>query len=197
LAEDRGELQLLRERAGPFVDFLKEVGAWDEGGLAHSPEEVIESCLGAEPLLWIHGNYLPPAVELDPYTNPTIIYCPRTHAAFGHPPHPFREFLARGVRVALGTDSLASNPDLDILAEARFVHAKHPDVPGTTLLRMVTLSGSEALGWDDETGSLTPGKSADLVVLPLPDEERADPHDLVLETSLPVQKTLFRGQWRA
>ena len=54
--------------------------------------------------------------------NGTIVYCPRTHAAFGHPPHPFREFLARGVRVALGTDSLASNPDLDLLAEARFVH---------------------------------------------------------------------------
>ena len=54
----------------------------------------------------------------------SIVYCPRTHAAFGHPPHPFRDFLARGVRVALGTDSLASNPDLDLLAEARFVHLK-------------------------------------------------------------------------
>jgi cytosine/adenosine deaminase-related metal-dependent hydrolase len=126
----------------------------------------------------------------------TIIYCPRTHAAFGHHPHPFREFLARDIPVALGTDSLASNPDLDILGEARFVHGKHPDVPGATLLRMITLSGAEALGWADETGSLTPGKSADLVVLPLPDEERADPYELVLESSNCVARTLFRGQWR-
>src|SRR5205823_4598822 len=84
-------------------------------------------------------------------------YCPRTHAAFGHPPHPFREFLSRGVRVCLGTDSLASNPDLDLLAEARFVYATYPDFPGEQLLRMVTLSGAEALGWADEPGRLAAG----------------------------------------
>ena len=109
----------------------------------------------------------------------SIVYCPRTHAAFGHPPHPFREFLARGVRVCLGTDSLASNPDLDILAEARFVHRRYPDFPGDALLRMVTLSGAEALGWADEAGSLEPGKSADFVAVPLPDRDAADPHELL------------------
>ena len=40
---------------------------------------------------------------------------------------------------------------------------------GATLLRMATLSGAEALGWADETGSLEAGKSADLVVIPTPD----------------------------
>ena len=84
-------------------------------------------------MLFAHGNYLDPAIRLPAST--TIIYCPRTHAAFGHPPHPFRDFLARGVRVALGTDSLASNPDLDLLAEARFVHRQYPDFSGATLLR--------------------------------------------------------------
>ena len=66
-----------------------------------------------------------------------------THAAFGHPPHPFREFIARGVRVALGTDSLASNPDLSILGEARFAHSRYPDFPGAELMRMATLSGAK------------------------------------------------------
>ena len=98
----------------------------------------------------------------------SIVYCPRTHAAFGHPPHPFRDFLARGTRVALGTDSLASNRDLDMLAEARFVHRKFPEVPGATLLKMATLNGASVLTWGGETGSLTPGKSADLVIVPLP-----------------------------
>src|SRR5207245_11298597 len=107
--------------------FLKEVGVWDEEGLAGSPEEILRCCLGAGPLLLIHCNYLSPDVEL--HEEATIVYWPRTHAAFGHPPHPFREFLKRGVNVALGTDSLASNPDLDMLAEMRFVHEKHPDVP--------------------------------------------------------------------
>ena len=59
--------------------------------------------------LFVHGNYLRPDIGIPAHG--TLVYCPRTHAAFGHPPHPFRDFLAQGVRVALGTDGLASNPD--------------------------------------------------------------------------------------
>jgi cytosine/adenosine deaminase-related metal-dependent hydrolase len=195
LAETAAELELIADHQGPFVSFLTELGVWQPEGLVSNLGELLRMYGGDMPLLLVHCNYL--AVDAPVPPNGSIIYCPRTHAAFGHPPHPFREFLARGVRVALGTDSLASNPDLDILAEARFVHDRHPDVPGATLLRMITLSGAEALGWADETGSLTPGKSADLVVLPLPNEEANEPHQLVLESSGRVERTLFRGKWRA
>jgi cytosine/adenosine deaminase-related metal-dependent hydrolase len=193
LAETFDELLLLAHRRGPFVAFLEELGVWDEEGLVRTPEDVIRWCLGADPLLLIHGNYLSPTTELHPQS--AVVLCPRTHAAFGHPPHPFRTFLERGIRVALGTDSLASNPDLDVLAEARFLHLHYPDVPGGTALRLATLSGAEALGWADETGSLTPGKSADLAVVPLPDVDAADPHELLLTSSRPVARTLFRGRW--
>jgi cytosine/adenosine deaminase-related metal-dependent hydrolase len=193
LAETRDELRLLAERRGPFVSFLEEIGVWNQDGLARSAEEIVRCCLAAGPLLLVHGNYLAADIELHPYT--TIVYCPRTHAAFGHAPNPFREFLRRGVRVALGTDSLASNPDLDVLAEARFLHQQFPDFDGATLLRMATLSGAEALGWADETGSLTPGKSADLAVVPLPDEDTGDPHVLLFGPCCRARQTLFRGQW--
>jgi cytosine/adenosine deaminase-related metal-dependent hydrolase len=123
----------------------------------------------------------------------TVVVCPRTHSAFGHPHHPFP---LMNVRVALGTDSLASNPDLDILAEARFLRRHYPEVTPAKILRMLTLNGAEALGFAAVAGSLTPGKSADLVVLPLPNEERADPHDLVLDSALPVERVMFRGEWR-
>ena len=96
---------------------------------------------------------------------------------------------------ALGTDSLASNPDLSILAEIRHLHRHHPDVPGEVLLRMATLSGAEALGWADETGSLEAGKSADLVVVPLSAEAAGDPYQRLLESELPVQRVLCRGRW--
>jgi cytosine/adenosine deaminase-related metal-dependent hydrolase len=99
------------------------------------------------------------------------------------------------VRLALGTDSLASNPDLDVLGEARFVHGRFPDIDGARLLRLATLAGAEALGWQHETGSLRPGKSADMVVVPLPDEDCADPHRLLFQTSLPVSQVLFQGRW--
>jgi len=193
LAETNEELELLTQRSGPLLPFLEELGVWDADGLAESPEEIIRCTLGAGPLLLIHCNYLSPEIEL--HSETTIVYCPRTHAAFGHPPHPFREFLQRGVGVALGTDSLASNPDLSILAEMRFIHQRYPNFPGDLLLRMGTLSGAEALGWADEAGSLTPGKSADLVIVPLPDND-GEPHQLLFGSEQPVARTLFRGQWR-
>ncbi len=195
LAETTFELQLLADRSGPFVPFLRDLGVWDSTGLITAPQDVLDLFDVARhgPALFIHGNYLSPDAPIPPHG--TVVYCPRTHAAFGHPPHPFREFLKRGVRVALGTDSLASNPDLDLLAEMRFLHERHPDVSGDVVLRMGTLAGAEALGWADDTGSLTPGKSADLVVLPLPERTATDPSWLILESALQVSRVLFRGRW--
>jgi cytosine/adenosine deaminase-related metal-dependent hydrolase len=199
LAESREELDLLDHRRGPFVAFLTELGVWEPDGLVKGSlltgcELVLRRIRHASTALIAHANHLPPSSTLP--ANATVIYCPRTHAAFGHPPHPFREFIARGVRVALGTDSLASNPDLDLLAEARLIAARHPDFDKATLLRMATLSGAEALGWADTTGSLTPGKSADLVVLPLPERDADDAHRLLFESQSAVSAVMFRGRWR-
>jgi cytosine/adenosine deaminase-related metal-dependent hydrolase len=193
LAETREELELLEHHTGSFVPFLSELGVWDAGGLVKGVDDLLQLDEEAARILFVHGNYLDCGLALP--RGATVVYCPRTHAAFGHAPHPFRDLLANGVRVALGTDSLASNPDLDVLAEARHLHQLYPDVPGATILRMATLSGAEALGWHEATGSLTPGKSADLVVLPLPSENYSDPHELILSSLASVQAVLFRGRW--
>lgn len=192
LAETAEEQELLTLRRGPFVPFLRDLGVYDPEGLARDSDQVLRHFDGA-PALFIHGNYLPAASRIP--ANGSIIYCPRTHAAFSQPPHPFRDFLVRGVRVALGTDSLASNPDLDVLAEARFLRRQHPDLPGDVILRMATLSGAEALGWADETGSLEVGKSADLAVLAGIHED-LDPYQIALDASSPVDAVLFCGKWR-
>ena len=197
LAETVAERELLEHRSGPFVPFLRELGVWDPAGLAPSWEWIAWKASRAPTALFAHGNHLPPDTRLPP--NATVVFCPRTHAAFGHPPHPFRELMGRGVRVALGTDSLASNPDLDVLAEARFLREEYPDVPGDQLLRMATLNGAEALGFGRLTGSLEPGKSADLVVVPLPDRDTFDPLTLLFDLPGTGQRrqTMWRGSWRA
>jgi aminodeoxyfutalosine deaminase len=192
LAEAREERLLLDTHSGPFVPFLEELNVWAPDQLATGWEDVLRLSAGAGPLAYVHGNYLPADTPLP--SGSSIVFCPRTHAAFGHPPHPFLDFLQRGIRVALGTDSLASNPDLDVQAEARFAHERYPQVSGAALLRMATLSGAETLGWEQETGSITPGKSADMVVLPLPAEEAHDPHLLIFDSTMPVQAVIWRGQ---
>ncbi|HEX4590130.1 MAG TPA: amidohydrolase family protein [Gemmataceae bacterium] len=191
LAETADEATLLELHGGPFVEFLKEMGVWNPDGLIPSHDYLLKRTRRAVFPVYAHGNYLRPDAAF--LANGSVVYCPHTHAAFGHAPHPFRAFVARGVRVALGTDSLASNPDLSILAEARFVRSRYP-APGDALLRMATLSGAEALGWARETGSLEPGKSADFAVVALPDHDAADPHELLFESELPVVATWFRGR---
>jgi len=184
LAETRAELQLLERHSGPFQPFLEELGVWDPAGLAKDAGDVVARCRSAGLSSFVHANYLSADVNLP--VDATIIYCPRTHAAFGHGPHPVREFLRRRHRVALGTDSLASNPDLNVLNEARFLHTIHSDIPGDQLLRMITRNGAEALGCVAETGSLEVGKSADLAIVPLPNREEHDPHMLLFANDVPA-----------
>lgn len=99
----------------------------------------------------------------------SIAYCPRAHRFFGHTPHPYREYIAAGVNVALGTDSMASNLSLSPLAEAQFVHQTTADAPrADVLFRMITINAARALGLDDVIGTLDPGKQADLAAFSCP-----------------------------
>lgn len=111
-----------------------------------------------------HMNYVAPD-EIAPLAalNGAVVYCPRAHRFFGHPPYPLGRLLAGGVRVAIGTDSLASNDSLSILDELHHVHTRAaPDLPPDALLRMATLDAAAALNLSDQIGSIEPGKAADL-----------------------------------
>ncbi len=152
------ERAFLTDRSGPLRQFVDGLGAWTEGWRPVGP--VAGRLRRRRPgsrADWIvaHGNIFEPPefARLVLRRRPAgvaVAYCPRTHARFGHPPHPFRAMLDAGVVVCLGTDSLASSPTLSILDEVRFLHRHHPDVPGATLLRMATIHGAWALRMDAE-----------------------------------------------
>jgi cytosine/adenosine deaminase-related metal-dependent hydrolase len=72
------------------------------------------------------------------------------------------------VRVAIGTDSLASVSDLNLFGELAAVRWLAPEVPATSLLRSATLAGAEALGFAAELGSIEPGKRAQLIAVQVP-----------------------------
>jgi cytosine/adenosine deaminase-related metal-dependent hydrolase len=189
LAESLEELQLLETGDGPFRELLEERSMWDAEAIPHRwrPLDYLRMLAAAPRSLIIHGNYLmADEIEfLGRHGDPmSVVYCPRTHEYFRNTPYPLQTMLAAGVRIALGTDSRASNPDLDLLAELRHISNTMPGVMPEQLVRMATLSGAEALGLAGETGSLSQGKRADIIALPC-DADSSNPYHCLLSSERP------------
>jgi len=103
-----------------------------------------------------------------------VAHCPASNAKLGHGIAPLVELLDAGVRVGVGSDSVASNNRMDLLDEARLAILmqrarlqRHNAVSAARMLELATLGGARALGLDAEIGTLDVGKSADLAAFPL------------------------------
>ena len=103
-----------------------------------------------------------------------------------------RDFLAAGIRVAIGTDSRASAPDLSVLAECRAL-VDGGLVSPAEALRMATVDSAWALGFDRCAGALAPGRPADLVIL-RPARPSADPPEAALDPETAVVATVRAGR---
>jgi cytosine/adenosine deaminase-related metal-dependent hydrolase len=151
-----------------------------------------------------------------------VAHCPRSNIWLRCGIAPVAKLKAAGVVVGLGTDSLASNDSLDVLAEMRAAQhmSRVSEVPETglrpaSILRMATLDGARALGWGHLVGSLEVGKRADIVVARLRDDElsarvtsnggagpeslepdQVDPKDVLAEAVMKaeVQMTMVDGR---
>ena len=199
LAESREELELLHSGGGPFRDLLADLNSWNAHPSARHPNilEYLRQLAEAPRALVVHGNYLD-AKEMEfiaaHAARMAVVYCPRTHHFFGHDPYPLAQMLKLGIPVALGTDSRASNPDLDLLAEMRHVAEHHPEVRPSTVLELGTLGGARALGIENLAGSLQVGKRADLAILSLADSSAHDPHEMLFTPTAHVVQTWLNGQ---
>ena len=105
-------------------------------------------------------------------TGTWVAHCPVSNARIEGRMPPVAQMLRRGVRMALGTDWAVSNNTMDLFDEMKCagvlnkVAAGDPAVlPSAALLRMATVDGARALGLETHTGSLEPGKAADVIAL--------------------------------
>ena len=98
----------------------------------------------------------------------TLVSCPRSNVHVGVGSPPLEAFYAMDVDVAFGTDSLASVADLNLFAELAEARRIAPAVPARDLLRSATLTGAQALRYDEEYGSIEAGKRASLIAVRVP-----------------------------
>lgn len=202
LAETLAELELLRDGRGEFVHMLRDFGVWNADAFSPGtrPLDYLRPLERLERALVVHGNHLDDEELAFLAARPhlAVVFCPRTHHFFGHgsrSSHPWRELLAAGGAVCLGTDSRASNPDLGLWQELLFLRSRFPDHPANCLLELGTICGARALGVDDEYGSLTVGRTANLAVISLGEKLGDEPYSALLRPEHRVVATMSRGRW--
>lgn len=199
LCESLDEEDLLAAGRGPFRDLLERLGAWDSARPPAflSPADWIGLLALARRGIVVHATHIgrdPIALaRLARHRNRlAVAVCPRTTRLLSETLPPVRILAAAGVRVAIGTDSRASNPDLSVLEECRTLVDAGLASPEESL-RMATIHGAWALAAEQRAGCLAVGRPADLVVLRAA-TPAADPNAAAIDPGTRVAATLRRGR---
>jgi cytosine/adenosine deaminase-related metal-dependent hydrolase len=154
LAEHAAERRFLERGDGPVADWYearlklrRDLLEWP----GQSPIAFADELGALAPhVLLVHlTDARPEELALVAQRGAPVVFCPRSNLFIETRLPPLLAARAAGIVAALGTDSLASNASLDVLAEARALADRFPSVPAVELLRMATWAGAGALGRDD------------------------------------------------
>ena len=170
LAESDEEMAMFSRREGALHDFLGSIG------------RSMSDCGGATPVQVVLGNGLLPIGSLLVHMNILtqedktllrstagsypVIHCPRTHKYFDRPPFDLGFFQESGIPVLLGTDSLASNQDLNMFSEMRAMADSFSKLNPLEILSMASLLPAAAIGRRGRLGELSAGAVADFLTIP-------------------------------
>jgi cytosine/adenosine deaminase-related metal-dependent hydrolase len=172
LSESADEVEFIQAGGGAWRRFLEDVGAWDAAWVppGSSPVEYLDAHGLIHPrVLAVHGVQMTPAdLARLAGRGATLVTCPRSNERTGAGTPPIAAFYRSGVRVAVGTDSLASTSDLNVFEEIAAMRRIASDVPASALLDSATRKGAEALGFGAEFGTIDAGKRARLIAVDVP-----------------------------
>lgn len=169
VAESKDEITFLMTGKGPIRDFLDERGAWDDAFIPPQKSSVSYlNDLGVldDKTVCVHAVHVSnEEVEILAERQAKICLCPGSNRYMGVGKAPVKKILDHGLLPALGTDSLASNPTLNIWREMRMLLEDNPELDPETIFSMATQGGAEAFGMDDQFGTLGPGKSSKFITV--------------------------------
>jgi aminodeoxyfutalosine deaminase len=210
LAESREEMEVFRDASGPLYEFIKSIGRpmddcgsktplglfLDLVGSGGSPNRPRAIEVSRPYLSWIvaHLNELTESdFELLEKSNSKlhVVHCPRSHKYFGHSPFAFDRLRSFGFNICLGTDSLASNESLSLLAEMRAFRKEFPSVSAEKIFQMVTVNPARALRFENALGQIRPGFGADLIAIPC--STSTDIFEQILAFDAPVSWSMANG----
>ena len=163
LAESPDERRFIKDGGGDFRDVFLKLGAdlsvYRPPGI--SPLEFWKQHIEPYTITGVNDTLLVHCYDMNDaeiaemgQRRAVVAYCPRSRAYFGHPPFRFERFAAAGCTISIGTDSLASNDDLNMYHELQQARRENPDIEAPELFRAATMGGRRAiagrLAGDDE-----------------------------------------------
>jgi cytosine/adenosine deaminase-related metal-dependent hydrolase len=205
LAETQEENEFVKHLSGPILKYLKSLGRWDDSfagrlGQGLSPVQWMRPYLEASNLpdraygnwLVAHCNYVDDDdIALLSETRTSVAYCPIASEYFGHKNHRYREMLAAGVNVCLGTDSIvcATPGDLQplgLISAMRRLYLRDETDPDL-LLAMATTHGALALLMEPTVASFQQKGFARFVCIRIDPDSPIDPLIQALTRQDPVE----------
>jgi cytosine/adenosine deaminase-related metal-dependent hydrolase len=172
VGESVEEMEFLRTGGGPMRRTLEALGRWRDDWAApgSDPVEYLRRVGYLQPgMLAVHATHLDRrSLESLRDAGAVVVTCPRSNVWVGAGVPRVSQFYASGVPVAIGTDSLASVPTLNLFDELAALRRIAPDVSASAMLESATRVGAEALGFGRTHGTLAPGKHASLVAVEVP-----------------------------
>jgi aminodeoxyfutalosine deaminase len=170
LAENSDEAKLLTKADGCFERFLKERGGLDTTfpipGIDSSGVVGYLQKIGIfdKKTICVHCVHLTrKEIEIIARSRAHVCLCPGSNRFLSVGIAPLEEFLQFNILPALGTDSITSNPDLDMWNEMALLRKNHPTVPADTILSIATLGGAMALYREKKFGSLEKGRTSSVL----------------------------------
>ncbi len=191
-AENRHEMDAVRKRCG-----MDNVEYFDKLNILHS-NTVLAHCI------WLNDR----EVGLMAERNAHVAHCPSSNLKLGSGIARIPDLLSKGINVSLGADGAPCNNTLDMFQEMRLAALMQKPIHGPesmnadSVLTLATMGGARALGIEKETGSIEPGKKADIVLLDLNKiwnsySEGQDIYSTIVYSGSPdnVQSVMIDGRW--
>lgn len=172
LGESQEEMEFLRTGRGPVRDVLETLGVWTDAWTVPEcdPVEYMHRLGYLQPgMLAVHAVHLSDdALARLRRARAVVVTCPRSNTWVGAGVPRLSHFYATGVTVAVGTDSLASAPTVNLWDELHEMRRLAPDVTAAALLHSATRQGAVALGFESDYGSIETGRRAELLAVEIP-----------------------------
>ena len=198
ISEMLEEIEFIKNGSGAMKDLLIDFGVWNDKWMPPqtTPVQYLQNMGILKGAIGIHLNIVTEDdIRILKENDVSVVYCPGSNKWFGRNwKYPLREFLNNDINVAIGTDSLSSNEKLNMFYEMRVLKENFPDLENDIILKMATVNGAKAIGFEGEAGEIAVGRKADIIGIDIKDSSIKDPADYVINSAEKVSFSMIDGE---